>query len=218
MYSPQPPILIITQCSKRKTKQEYFPRGPRRSILEYLDDEYRRKLILARESQLGRIINNPVGTALSVYNGWLYRTINRKLVGEAFTRGLIDFAIISAGYGLVHGFELIGIYDIEMNATIKRFWVNAGLLDIISNYTNNTSVRIVLGFFAYKTKYREIFEEVPWPDSVDKTILFTSSCNSISTILMSIGEAINIVIEKIFRGEDIPLAIDTSRCIVEAIN
>ncbi len=166
---------------------------------------------------MGEVINNPVGTALSVYNGWLYRALDRRLVREAFVKGFIDFTIISAGYGLVHGFELIGIYDIEMNATIKRFWVNAGLLDIISNYVDNIGAKIVLGFFAYKTKYREFFEEVPWPSSIDKVILFSSTCNSISTILMSIGEALNIVIEKIVRGERIPLTIDTNRCIVESV-
>ncbi len=217
IYSPHSPILIITQCSKKKSKKEYFPSELRRSILEYLDEEYKRKLILARESQLGGILNTPVGTALSVYNGWLYRAINRRLISEAFTKGFIDFTIISAGYGFVHGFEPIGIYDIEMSATMKRFWINAGLLDIISNYVNNIGAKIVLGFFAFKTKYREIFEEIPWPSIVKRTILFSSTCSSISTILMSLGEAINTVIEKITHGEQIPLTIDTRYCIVEAI-
>ena len=173
--------------------------------------------MLARESLLNGIIGNPIGTALSVYNGWLYRALNRRLIGEAYIKGFIDFTIISAGYGFVHGFELIGIYDIEMNATMKKFWVNAGLLDIIGNYASNTRTRMILGFFAYKTKYREIFEEVQWPITVDKVVLFSSTCNSISTILMSIGEAINVVIERIIRGKEIPLTIDTSRCIVESV-
>ena len=217
VYSPHSPILIITQCSKRKRAREYFPEGPRRSILDYLDEEYKRRLVLARESQLGRIMSNPVGTALSVYDGWLYRVLNRELVKRAFLLGVIDFTIISAGYGFVNGFEPVGIYDIEMNATIKKFWVNAGLLEIIGNYTNNTEVEIVLGFFAYKTKYREIFEEVPWPSTVKKTILYTSTCTSISTILMSIGEAINITIENIIKEDKILETIDTSHCIVESV-
>ncbi len=217
VYSPHSPILIITQCSKRKRVREYFPKGPRRRVLDYLDEEYKRRLVLARESQLGRIINNPVGTALSVYDGWLYRVLNRELIRQAFLLEAIDFTIISAGYGFVNGFELIGIYDIEMNATVKKFWVNAGLLEIIGNYTENIGAKVVLGFFAYKTKYREIFEEVSWPSNIRKILLYTSTCTSISTTLMSIGEAISIVIDRILRGENIPETIDTSRCVVETI-
>ena len=186
-------------------------------MLDYLDEEYRRKLVLARESQLGRIVNNPVGTALSVYDGWLYRVLNRELIRQAFLLEAIDFTIISAGYGFVNGFELIGIYDIEMNATVKKFWVNAGLLEVIGNYVGNIGVEVVLGFFAYKTKYREIYEEIPWPPSVRKTLLYTSTCTSISTTLMSIGEAISIIVDRILRGEDIPETIDTSRCVVETV-
>ncbi len=186
-------------------------------MLDYLDEKYRRRLVLARESQLGRIINNPVGTALSVYDGWLYRVLNRELIRQAFLQGVIDFTIISAGYGFVNGFELIGIYDIEMNATVKKFWVNAGLLEIIGNYAGNIAAEVVIGFFAYKTKYREIFEEVPWPSNIKKAILYTSTCTSISTTLMSIGEAISIITDRILRGEDILETIDTSHCIVETV-
>ncbi len=210
-------VLVITQCSKKKRKREYFPKGPRKSVLENLDEKYKKQLILARQSQLGAIINNPVGTALSVYDGWLYRVLDRELVRKAFEEGYVDFTIISAGYGFVHGFEPIGIYDIFMSATMKKFWVHAGLPCIISNYAKNIRARIVLGFFAYKTKYRELFEEIKWPENIEKKILYTSSCNSTSTILMSIGEAINTVLMHIMNGEEIPLTIDTSRCIVEAI-
>ncbi len=186
-------------------------------MLDYLDEKYRRRLVLARESQLGRIINNPVGTALSVYDGWLYRVLDREFVKQAFLLGAIDFTIISAGYGFVNGFEPIGIYDIEMNATVKKFWVNAGLLEVIGNYARNIEVKVVLGFFAYKTKYREIYEEISWPSNVKRILLYTSTCTSISTTLMSIGEAINIVIDSILKRGIVPETIDTSHCIVEIV-
>lgn len=207
----------MTQSSKKKKKREFFPDGPRRSVLEHLDEEYRRKLILARENQLGEILNKPVGTALSVYNGWLYKVINRGLIRDAFVKGLIDFTIISAGYGIVHAFEPIGIYNIDMNATMKRFWINAGLLNIISNYVSNTDAKLILGFFALKTKYREIFSKISWPSTVEEVLLFSPTCSSTSTILMSLGEAINIIVARIIRGKQISLTIGTRHCIVEAI-
>ncbi len=127
------------------------------SILDYLDVGYREALLVGR-----RVFNKYVTgvkdvTALSLYNGLEYRVLNKRLVYEKYLSKEIDFLIISGGYGIVHGFEKIRDYNVQLNRRVLRVWLGLGLDKILANYIVNKDVEEVYGFFTRTSNYRAVY-------------------------------------------------------------
>ncbi len=135
-----PRFLIVTQCCKSKRSIELFP-NLNVSILNSLSDSARNKLLYARGVFKNTIYGTRAVTALSLYVGLEYKVLRKDLIHKLYLRGLIDFIIISAGYGVVHAFEKIKEYEAYMDHKTARTWMKLGLPFIIADYITNTSQR-----------------------------------------------------------------------------
>jgi len=69
------------------------------SILSKLSDWAREKLLRARELFRDRIYGVQDVTVLSLYVGYEYEVLNKRLIHDLYLRNTMDFIIISAGYG-----------------------------------------------------------------------------------------------------------------------
>ena len=129
-----PRFLIVTQCCKSKCSIELFP-SLDVSILNSLSDSAKNKLLHARGVFNDKIYGTRAVTALSLYVGHEYKVLNKSLIYKLYLKGLIDFIVISAGYGVVHAFEKIKEYEAYMDQKTTRTWMKLGLPSIIADYS-----------------------------------------------------------------------------------
>jgi len=156
--------LVVFQCCKKKSDVELYP-----------DDDFdlaaripRTKRILedaVMKFSLDGIIDissRPV-TALSRYDGHFYSIPRlRSSVAHEVRRGPYQFLIMSAGYGFVHPFQRIRMYEQRMTGKITRYWLNVGLPRVFEEFIETCKFRKVYGFFSKSADYRKIFEAVNW--------------------------------------------------------
>ena len=154
--------LIITQCSKRKKPIELFNISV--SVLDILR-ETRENLVRGRKYFEKYVYGSKLTTALSLYNGVLYRELDKKLVYDKFLSGKIDFIIVSAAYGIVHAFEKIREYELRMNREVAETWLKMGLPKVLEEYIIRTNADSVYGFFTKTSYYAKIY------GSINRTLL-----------------------------------------------
>ncbi|RLF16970.1 MAG: hypothetical protein DRZ82_10260 [Thermoprotei archaeon] len=192
-------FLVVTQCCKRKCSIELFPNLDV-SILNSLSDSARDKLLHARRIFNDKVYGTRAVTALSLYVGHEYEVLDKRLIYELYLKGIIDFIVISAGYGVVHAFEKIREYEAYMDQKTTRAWMKLGLPSIIADYIANTSPKEVYGFFSKTTGYQEIYREVVKhvPRNVETKIyiIYPESCRGMSNIMKALGQAINNLIKE----------------------
>jgi len=139
-------------------------------------------------------------TALSLYVGHEYEALDKRLVYDFYIKGVVDFAIISAGYGIVHAFEKIREYEAYMDREAVKTWMSLGLPTIIADYITNTRPREVYGFFSKTSGYQEIYREVArhMPEGIETRmyIAYPESCKGIPNIMRALGYAINNLIKE----------------------
>ena len=126
-------VLMVTQCCAKKREVELF-QGMDQSVLNVVSPRYANILMRGRELLKKNIYGGRDVTALSLYDGFEYRVLDKWLVKEKYLIGEVDFVIISAGYGVVHAFERIRAYDAVMKGRVLRLWLSLGLPEIIANY------------------------------------------------------------------------------------
>jgi len=194
-----PRVLIVTQCCKSKCSVELFP-SLDVSILDNLSNCFKDKLLYARGVFNDKIYGTRVVTALSLYVGHEYKALDKCLIYELYLKGIIDFIVISAGYGVVHAFEKIREYEAYMDRKATRTWMKLGLPSIIADYIANTSPKEVYGFFSKTTGYQEIYREVVKhvPRNVETKIyiVYPKGCRGTSNIMKTLGLAINNLIKE----------------------
>ncbi len=192
-------FLIVTQCCKSKCSIELFPNLDV-SILNSLSDSAKDKLLQARETFSDKIYGTQAVTALSLYVGHEYRVLNKSLIYELYLKGIIDFIVISAGYGVVHAFEKIREYEAYMDQKTTRTWIKLGLPSIIADYIVNTSPKEVYGFFSktsgYQEIYREVIKHVPRNAKTNIYIVYPEGCRGVSNIMKALGQAINNLVKE----------------------
>ena len=154
--------LIITQCSKRKKPIELFNISV--SVLDVLR-ETRENLVRGRKYFEKYVYGSKPTTALSLYDGVLYRELDKKLMYEEFLSGEIDFIIVSAAYGIVHAFEKIREYELRMNREVAETWLKMGLPKVLEEYIVRTNADRVYGFFTKTSYYAKIY------GSINRTLL-----------------------------------------------
>ena len=194
-----PSLLIVTQCCKSKESVELFP-DMNVSILSMLSDWAKERLLRARELFRDRIYGVQNVTALSLYVGYEYEVLDKRLIHDLYLRNTMDFIIISAGYGVVHAFEKIREYEAYMDSKTTRTWIRYELPLIIANYIANTHPKEVYGFFSKTSGYQEIFREVInyLPKDLETEIyaVYLENCRGIVNIMRSLGQAINYFIKE----------------------
>ena len=75
---------------------------------------------------LGGLTGSTV-TALSLYDGWEYRAMDKRLIYKAIMGGVIELLIISGGYGVVHPLERVRPYEAQMTPALAKKWLEIGL-------------------------------------------------------------------------------------------
>jgi len=188
--------LIVTQCCKRKNATELFDVNV--SILDTLN-ETKNILIEGRKKFKQYIYGTKEVTALSLYSGLLYSSLNKKLVYEEFMKDRIDFVIISAAYGIVHAFEKIREYDLEMSRSIAKQWLKIGLPRVLEEYIAKTDAERVYGFFTKNSMYTKVFTNVNLNnigDHVLKYVLvYSENCRGGPNSLKELGYSITYLIK-----------------------
>jgi len=170
------------------------------SVLSRLSDWARERLLRARELFRDRIYGVEEVTALSLYVGYEYEVLDKRLIHDLYLRGEVDFIIISAGYGVVHAFEKIREYEVHMDSRTTRTWIRNGLPLIIANYIANTHPKEVYRFFSKTSGYQEIFREAinHLPKDLETKIyaVYPENCRGMINIMRSLGQAINHLIKE----------------------
>lgn len=203
------PVLIVTQCCAKKREVELF-RDMDQSVLNVVSPRYAHTLMKGRELLEQNVYGGRSVTALSLYNGFEYKVLDRWLVKERYLKGEIDFIIISAGYGIVHAFERIRAYDAVMKGHVLRLWLSLGLPEIIANYAFRSSATIVYGFLSKTGGYVDIF----WKAArhmksygLQAKLVSPESCRGTAKVLKAIGLSIN----KMLRENRIPRYVEGCR-------
>ena len=183
--------LIVTQCCKRKNSTELF--NVNASILDLLE-ETRNILIEGRKKFKQYIYGTKEVTALSLYDGLLYSSLDKMLVYEEFMKNKIDFIIISAAYGIVHAFEKIREYDLEMSRSIVKYWLKIGLPKVLEEYIAKTDAEKVYGFFTKSSMYTKVFANVNLNNISDHVLkyalVYAENCRGRSNSLRELGYSI----------------------------
>ena len=185
-------ILIVTQCSARKTSRELF-----KTSIDFLSKipETKEVLLRGRRKFEKHVYGVKPVTALSLYNGYLYRALNKHLVYREILAGKIDFIIISAAYGIVHALEKIKEYELKMDGKTAKYWLNTGLPKVLEEYIEKTKPKEVHGFFTKTGNYTKIYTNTnltKLKNIVEKYTLTTpSQCKGTAKTLTTIGKTIN---------------------------
>ena len=186
--------LIITQCSKRKKLIELFNISV--SVLDVLR-ETRENLVRGRKYFEKYVYGSKPITALSLYDGVLYRELDKKLVYDKFLSGEIDFIIVSAAYGIVHAFEKIREYELRMNMEVAKIWLKIGLPKVLGEYIIRTNADRVYGFFTKTSYYAKIYRSIDHMLSnygieaylvMPKNARFFNSLKTLGSCIMSLIE------------------------------
>ncbi len=190
-----PHLLIVTQCCKAKVEQELFPHVAR-SVLEGLDERHRSLLLEGRRRLAGTIYGGREVSALSMYSGHQYRVLDKQLVLEGFLEGRADMLIVSAGYGLVHAFEKVRLYEASMKK-YGRLWMRAGLDRVLANYVENTGPDLVYGFFSRTGGYLDVFAGASrLAGSREIRLVTAEGCRGVGNVMRSLGYAINMLLSE----------------------
>ncbi len=190
-----PRLLVVTQCCKAKAERELFPQVAR-SVLEGLDERHRALLLEGRGRLYGAVYGGRRVSALSMYSGHLYRALDRRLVLKGFLEGWADMVIVSAGYGLVHAFERVRLYEASMKS-YARLWLEAGLDRVLANYVENTGPGLVYGFFSRTGGYLEFFARASKLMGPREVHLVTAEgCRGVGSVMRSLGYAINTLLSE----------------------
>jgi len=189
-------ILIVTQCCKRKNPIELF--NINISILDTLS-KTRDILIEGRKNFEQYIYGTKKVTALSLYDGILYNSLNKELVYEEFIKNRVDFVIISAAYGIVHAFEKIREYDLEMNGNVKKQWLKIGLPRVLEEYITKTNPKEVYGFFTKSSLYSKVYTNINLNTISNRvlkyTLVYPENCKGRSSSLRELGYSITHLIK-----------------------
>lgn len=195
-------ILIITQCCFRKRAVELFPEISR-SVLDIISEDNVRALIRGRELLKDCIYGSRDVTALSLYDGFEYKALNKWLIKRAILNSEVDLIIVSAGYGLVHAFERVRAYNAVMKGDVLRLWLSVGLPGVIADYAIRSSAEVVYGFFTKSSGYVEIFRRVARrmrTAGLDVKLVSPVVCRGTSRVLTALGLGIN----ELVRGGSVP--------------
>jgi len=122
-----PQMLIVLQCSKKKTGRETFGRFQRRPGHLYGKELWTRLNGVRRKMEVRK--RGSLKTALGRYTGHFYDDFTKCSLFEGMRSKKIDVIILSGGYGIVHALENIRSYDARMG----RGWIKA-LAEILQNY------------------------------------------------------------------------------------
>ncbi len=155
-----PRTLIVTQCCKRKSEVELFPGAPEVDLPALLP-ETGDLLRAGRRSVLGGLTGSTV-TALSLYDGWEYRAMDKRLIYKAIMGGVIELLIISGGYGVVHPLERVRPYEAQMTPALAKKWLEIGLPKVLEEFVAVSGVERVYGLFTASSQYSKIFRDVNW--------------------------------------------------------
>lgn len=186
-------IVIIQYSRAMQDIIDYF-RDYSFSIMGYLDNDYQKKLLEAREYFRKNIIGRNKVSAVSLHNGLLYRMINKEVVLELFTANKADLIILSPVYGVVHAFEKIRLYRVNNDHRYVRIWLRMGIDRLLANYIRNRRARKVYGFFSKRSPYAKIFYSLMKRlVNIRAYFITVDICRSGSgfVITRSLGKAIN---------------------------
>jgi len=152
-------IIIIQYSRKMQDTIDYF-RDYSFSIMGYLDSDYQKKLLTAREHFSKEIYGVNKVSAICLHNGVMYRVLDKGLVHDCFLSNKADLLILSPVYGVVHAFEKIRVYRVVNEARYIRAWIHIGIDKIVSNYIGNRRPRRIYGFFPATSPYIEVFKSI----------------------------------------------------------
>jgi len=143
--------------------------------------------------------------ALQLYDGHLYRCDPsfRQRIRDAVLSDQICLYIVSAGYGLVHAFESIHMYEAEMSGKTSRSWRDTGLVSVIEELISTLKPKRVFGFFAgpphwsgAHAKYRYFFTQgaraaaVSTPSGETAACFYRSEGRGVGAIMGALGRTL----------------------------
>ena len=192
--------LIITECCKRKCESELFEHSL--DFLSRLDSESRSILLRGRKLFSKSIHGKIEVTALSLYNGHLYRELDKVLTYRSILNNELDFIIISAAYGITHALEKIRNYELHMNSRVNSekvidLWIKLNLPKVIAKYIEHNHYEKVLIFTSKTSRYMKIIKyslHMLSKDSLEKVYIITSKSSSGVRSLRILGKTLNLFI------------------------
>jgi len=160
------PIVCFLPCCKTKNPSgEIIARGKSLSQAE-MPNTWSWLVRGRKGMRLHISFKSPLTSAIFLYTGFLYKTLNKDAIIQTIESGHLRLIIISAGYGIVDAFEPIHDYDAEMKGKTATYWRNHKLIDIICDFLLNANPSKVFGFFTGSadwvisgSKYRYFFTE-----------------------------------------------------------
>jgi len=193
-------VLIVTQCSSRKSDVELFPNAPVVDLPSKLP-ETGRILLEGRRRFLRGLSGLPV-TALSLYDGHEYRAMDRRLVYEALLRGSAELLILSGGYGLVHPLERVKGYDVRMDSRLAAAWIELGLHRALEEFIELARVQEVYGLFTKSSAYSRLFRAVNWGRLGSAglrraAVISPTGCGSPTKSLRALGLTVNYLVARV---------------------
>jgi len=206
--SEAPRVLMLLPCCKRKSDLEKFPCAEK-VVIDYLSDEKKQRLLGARKKFRACIRSGitPIH-ALNRYDGKLYNSspMFKQQILDSMNESKLDLLIVSAGLGVVHAFEKIPDYDLEMKNKIADQWIDAGLPSIIEDLMIRNNYNRVFGFFAITTGYAKVFQQIDFKGSGINAGFFyvpSGSGGSSSITPKKLGKAVSSMIENNFQTKKV---------------
>ncbi|GEM_PF-2889403 len=192
--------LIITECCKRKCEFELFEHSL--DFLSKLDSESRNILLKGRKLFSKSIHGKVEVTALSLYDGHLYKELDKVSIYRKILNNELDFIIISAAYGITHALEKIRNYELHMNNRVNNervidVWIRLNLPKVIAKYIKHNHYEGVLIFVSKTSRYMKIIKHslhMLSKDLLENVFIITSKSNSGVRSLRTLGKILNLFI------------------------
>jgi hypothetical protein len=173
--------LIVIPCSASK-RQGGRPGVPTSSSGRL--SAARRRVLDMRDSQTDESLVLP---AWQRYDGNLYRAAGRTVLADLAASGRL--VILSGGYGLLDGRDLIGYYNRLMKS---RDWPS-GLLEQAVALRAEESGLDVVAFAGATTEYAKVLRRAPWRLAAGQTarLVMIRGGRGVSAISRSLGLALS---------------------------
>ena len=181
-------INPVIPCSGRKRPGGVADRDE--SILDCLPSGLADELRMQRERNAPAAELNAARRlpATERYSGYLYEAAGTRTFERLDDAGS-RIAIISGGYGLVLGYERIGMYDQVFKGAM---WPERLIQRCLSACAQVTETRTVVGLLSASTSYAKVFRGARWPAGVAQAFLLSPepTCGAMVKVPRTQGEAL----------------------------
>lgn len=181
--------LFVIPCSGRKRPGGGgADRGE--SILDCLPSGLADELRMQRERNAPAVELNAARRlpATERYSGYLYEAAGARTFERLDDAGS-RIAIISGGYGLVLGYERIGMYDQVFKGAM---WPERLIQRCLATCAQVAETRTVVGLLSASTSYAKVFRGARWPAGVAQAFLLSPepTCGAMVKAPRTQGEAL----------------------------